>query len=153
MQNKTWNINDGYPVDCSCYNTSSEMNLSGATITIDLTEVESKLDTIISQGSSQVNNLTDILTELETLNSPVNQTELLATGVTVIPANVYSYSILNLGFDPLDPNSAKDAFIVNGLTINQKILQYSNDAGGVKPISNTTTVDPNGNTLLIVYNQ
>jgi hypothetical protein len=154
---KTYLHSEGYPVDCDCIYTPVKivdggLTISGATISIDLSSVESRLDTIISDGILRNDTLDDILAELQIQNTPLTQTIITGTTAGVIPANVQSYAIFNLGIDPNNPITSYNPMIINGIFINEKIISFSNATDSVKTLTNSITYDPNGNTLLIVYN-
>lgn len=154
---KTYLHSEGFELDCDCYGTpvrivGGDLNLSGATFSIDLSTIESQLNTIITDNNTRNTVLNSVLTELETMTDPVTQT--IATGTTAgsIPAGVTNYSIINLGLDPNDPNTSYNPMIINGISITQKVISFTNATGSVKEISNSITYNPNGNTLLILYN-
>jgi hypothetical protein len=132
---KTWDIQQGYelnPKECLCTSTDT----SGTTV--DFTAVIAKLD--------------DILLQIEQQNVDVEQTTLFATGSSSIPAGVQSYTIINLGIDPNDPLSAANAMIIDGLSINTKIMSFGNSTDTNQVLVNPVTYDANGNTLFITYN-
>lgn len=136
---KTWNFNEGYVLDCNCLTipvkiVEGDFNISG--INVELSNVEGLLG--------------DILAEAQTSNAPVTQTSFITTGDGIIPASVESYSIYNLGINPNNPLTTYNAMIINGISIDQKLLSYSNSSHSA--ISNSITYQPNGNTLLIIYN-
>jgi hypothetical protein len=126
MEGKTWDIYGGTPPVPCCTVTNGGGGTSGDTILYSL------LDTII-------NEITD----------GVNQTIITGTTVGSIPSGVYNYKIYNLGVDPSDPMSAVNPMIINGIPVVSKVFEFGTNSN--KPITNTTSYDPNGNTLLIVY--
>lgn len=141
MTRKTWLINDGYKVDCSCISGST----SGSSGSVDLSNIENSLN--------QINNTLNVIAlEVEDIQAPTTEVNILTSGSSVIPAGVYSYSIINLGEDPDDPNSVVHPMIINGLSINNKIVKYGNDGGGIRPLANAVPYDANGNTLNVIYN-
>ena len=154
---KTYLHSEGYVVDCDCVAipvkiVDGNFNMSGATIEIDLSTIESRLDTIIADGQLRNDALDDILVELQVQNTPLTQTIITGTTAGSIPAGVQSYAIFNLGVDPNDASSAINPMIINGISINQRIVSFANSSDGNQTLSNSITYDPNGNTLLIVYN-
>jgi hypothetical protein len=154
---KTYLHSEGFEVDCDCVPikvrvVGGDMGLSGATIDIDLSSIESRLDTIIADGTVRNDTLDDILIELQVQNASLTQTIITGTTAGSIPAGVQSYAIFNLGTDPNNPTSPVNPMIINGIFINERIISFSNSSDSVKPLANAITYDPNGNTLLIVYN-
>lgn len=104
-----------------------------------------------SGTSGSTETLTPLLTEIrDSLEDTVVQTIITGTTAGTIPAGVQSYSIYNLGIDPTDPLSVANPMIINSIPLNVKVFSFENS--GNKAISNAIPYDPNGNTLLIVYN-
>lgn len=145
----TWLFNMGFPIDCLC--NSGETIFIG-TVNVDLTPVTNRLNTLISQGINNGNSLADILAELVTLNSPLTQNILTTTVAGSIPAGVQSYSIFNMGINPNDPNTTFNSMIIGGITISSRSIAFGNSSDSQARLSNPVTYNPNGNTLLIVYN-
>lgn len=135
---KTWDIQKGYPVDCTCYS-------SGDTVSVDL----SPLEVLISSGNDISQ---DILDQLVLQNRDVQQFIITGTTAGNIPAGVQSYTIINLGADPSDPNSTITSMFVNGLEVNSKFVTFGNSTDTNQVLSAVTPYDPNGNVLLIIYN-
>lgn len=137
---KTWLHSEGFELECDCASpvriVGDGISISG--VTIDLTSLETRLDSI--------------LTELEIQNDPLTQTIITGTTAGSIPAGVQSYAIFNLGVNPNDPSSTVNPMVINGIPINERYISFSNSNGSVKALDNAITYDPNGNTLLIVYN-
>ena len=153
----TYLHSEGYVLDCDCgivkvALVEGDITLSGATISIDLSTVEAKLDTIIADGVVRNDVLADVLTELQVMTSGTTQTIITTTIAGAIPAGVVNYAIFNLGLLPNDPSSASNAMIINGIPINSKYITFSNSNHSIKRIENSISYDPNGNTLMIDYN-
>jgi hypothetical protein len=147
---KTWDINLGYDLDCDCGQLN--INLSGATITIDLSNIEAQLDDLIALATANGTTLVDILTELVLQNKDVAQTFLTTAVAGNIPAGVQSYTIINLGVDPNNPLSPANAMIIGGVTLNTKVLTFGNATDSNQVLDAAIPYDPNGNTLAIIYN-
>ena len=128
---KTWDIKEGYDIDCAC-------ELSGST----------------DSGSSGVSNtlLQSILTQLQSQNEGITQTIFTTSAAGSIPAGVQSWSVTNLGVDPTDPLSTVLSMIIDGETINNSIRFIGNTTDTNQTLDNAVSYDPNGNTLLIFYN-
>lgn len=137
----TWLHSVGYVVDCDCATpvriVDGEITMSGVTVELDLSTLESRLDAVLS-------GLTDML-------DPVTQTFVTGTTAGSIPAGTQSYMIVNLGLDPNDPNTPYNPMIINGVSLDNKVINYSASAGSIKGFTNSVSYDPNGNTLFIVY--
>ena len=85
-KDSTWNIKEGYALDCDCF------------------------------GNDQIGNQVDQVIELlERQNQPVTQTIVQATSGGTIPVGVQSYTITNLGIDPTDPTAGRNPMIINGI--------------------------------------
>lgn len=153
----TWDINAGYVIDCDCEQkplpvSLSSQALSGTTILFDDTNIVAELQQLQTINNNSRNVLLDILNELEYQNAELNQTILKTTSSGTIPTDVQSYTIINLGITPSDPDTAYNSFSVNGIDIDSQVVKFSNSSDGTAVIGETTTYDPNGNTLLIIYN-
>lgn len=146
-KNDTWLFHIGFPKECC-----SGETINIGSVNVDLTDVTSRLDDIIDQGLTNGNTLADILAELVTLNNPLTQNIITTTTVGSIPAGVQSYSIFNMGVNPSDPNTAFNNMIIGGVTISSRSIAFGNSSDSQSRLSNSVSYDPNGNTLLIVYN-
>lgn len=160
---KTWDIKLGYEDECIDCPIKVEVVSGSTSGGGDLSGVESRLDTLIDNSNvlnlavNQIlnavlsgNTITNDILSL--LNTPVTQTVLTTTSDGNIPAGVQSYTIINLGTNPTDPNPTFNSFQINGITIVGRIGSLTNSAGSVKTLSAPTTYTTNGNTLLIIYN-
>lgn len=150
-----WYIYDGYPLDinCNCKDSNDiNITLSDGTITIDNTEELLLLEQISNKLTTQQNTLNNIFGELDGFNDPLTQHIVTTAVAGSIPANVQSYTIINLGIDPSDPDSAANPYTLDGVTIYSKVTQFGNSSDSGSLITNAAVYDPNGNTLLIIYN-
>jgi len=152
----TWDIYEGYPLDinCNCKDETPDISitLSDGTVTIDNTEVIAKLTEISNKITTQQTTLNNIFAEINGMNNPLTQHILTTAAAGAIPANVQSYTIINLGVDPSDPDSIMNSYTLDGVTIYEKVIQIGNSSDSTSVISNSVAYDPNGNTLLIFYN-
>lgn len=152
----TWEIQDGYPLDinCNCKDTTPDVviNFSDGTVTVDNTEIINKLTEISNKITTQQTVLNNIFGEIDGINDPLTQHILTTASVGTIPANVQSYTIINLGLNPSDPDSSMNSYTLDGVTIYSKVTQFGNSSDSTSVISNAVNYDPNGNTLLIIYN-
>lgn len=152
----TWEIQDGYPLDinCNCKDTNPDViiNFSDGTVTVDNTEIINKLIEISNKISTQQTVLNNIFGEIDGINDPLTQHILTTAVAGTIPANVQSYTIINLGLNPSDPDSSMNSYTLDGVTIYSKVTQFGNSSDSTSVIFNAVNYDPNGNTLLIIYN-
>lgn len=146
MTLKTHTYNIGYKVECCPSDTSS-----GSTISVDLTPITQRLDTLIGSSSTRNSILANILSDTNALNGTVTQTTVTTSVAGSIPIGVKSYQIYNLGVTPTSPTTTYNSWTVDGDTIPENRLSYANDAG-TKSFTSAINYDPNGNTLLIIYN-
>lgn len=110
---KTFLITDGYPIDCTCITGQTiNVDLSGATLMVDLSSIESRLDTIISDGSDRNTLLQDILAELVEMNPELTQTITTTSIAGSIPSGVQSYIIVNLGLNPNNPATTYNPMVI-----------------------------------------
>lgn len=155
MADNSWELNDGYPLDilCNCKESNDvNITLSDGTVTVDNTEVVNLLTQISNKMTTQQTTLGNILTEVAEVNDPLTQHILTTAVAGSIPANVQSYSIINLGVDPSDVDSDMNSYTLDGVTIYAKVTTVGNSSDSSAVIANSVAYDPNGNTLLIVYN-
>lgn len=126
---ETWDIQQGYEVVCC--------EISGST------------------GGDGISNilLAQILQELEQQNLPVNSTTFTTTVNGSIPSGVQSYTVINLGVDPSDSNSAVNSMFVDGVEYNEKFVRYGNSTDTHQVLLSSVPYVPNGNTLAIIYNK
>lgn len=152
---KTWNIYDGYEVDCTCEtaDNTSVFNLTGDTsFTFDDSNIVAKLNELINNTQTNRTVLQNIFDELDGLQDPQTQTILTTSVAGSIPNDVVNYTIVNLGTDPSDENSARNPYTLGGTTIYSKVITLGNTGEGAGLINNGLAYDPNGNTLMIIYN-
>lgn len=151
----TWNIYEGYLVDCTCEkpDNTSVFNLSGdTTFTFDDSNIVAKLNELINNTQTNRTVLQNIFDEIDGILDPLTQTILVTAAAGSIPNNVTSYTIVNLGIDPSNEDSARNPYTLGGTTIYSKVISLGNTSEGAATISNGLAYDPNGNTLMIIYN-
>jgi len=151
----TWNIYGGYTRDCVCENpdNTSVFNLSGGTtFNFDDSNIVSKLNELINNTQTNRTVMQNIFDELDGLQDPQTQTITVTAVAGSIPNDVVSYTVVNLGIDPSDENSTRNPYTLGGTTIYSKVITLGNSGEGAGEITNGLAYDPNGNTLMIIYN-
>lgn len=151
----TWNIYEGYLVDCACEgaDNTAVFNVSGdSTFNFDDSNIVAKLDELINNTQTNRVVMQNIFDELDGLQDPQTQNILVTSSVGTIPNNVVNYTIVNLGTDPNDENSPRNSYTLGSNTIYSKVISLGNTGEGAGNIANGLNYDPNGNTLMIIYN-
>lgn len=133
----SWDISTGGAkgVDGSSVDNSVILQIDSGTFNVNNTALEAKIQA-----------LTDLMAGTTT------QHIIKVTASGNLPNNTKGYLIINLGVTPNSADNSYNDFIVDGSTIPSNTSTIENKAEGVSVFGNTISYDPNGNTLMIIYN-
>lgn len=128
--NKTFDIKQGYEVDCNCDR---------------LRNIDGNVQAIALSGSTGGGAVT---------GGELQQFILTGSTASSIPAGTQSWSIYNLGVNPNSPTPSYNDMVVDGVTIpSERLLSVSNSVDdGISSFTDSISYDPSGNTVLVIYN-
>lgn len=118
---------------------------SGTTLMTSQLSSLTGLTTVISSG------VTELVQDIADVIAPSTYFINTSTTTGSIPVNATSWTIVNLGVTPNEPESPRNPMIINSIPITTYILQSSATATGLRRLGTAINYNANGNTLLISY--